>query len=185
MSRKTKRKPQKPAPRQIADPVPPTPEREAMGKIHLTRIETNGPRVYFDPEAGPIERAYARGLLTEAQRNAGQEVERLARLASGSPSGRSCLDFSPRGSGGDGVAMARARIKLNPALMDAGETVADQEIREGRPEASRAIIAAEVRAVILAVCWEGEMIEDWREKHKRARYLLRGLAALADHWGMQ
>lgn len=184
--RKKHRKPTTPPIPVGREPVAPTPERMRRGSPREIRT---GPgfgaeRVFYDPEAGPIERAYARGLLTEAQRNAGQEVERLARLASGSPSGRSCLDFSPRGSGGEGVAMAKARIKLYPALKDASESVADQEIREGRPEAARALIAAEVRAVVLAVCWEGEGLRDWREEYQRSRYLRRGLAALAEHWGM-
>lgn len=184
--RKKHRKPSTPPIPVGREPVAPTPERMRRGSPREIRT---GPgfgaeRVFYDPEAGPIERAYARGLLTEAQRNAAVEVERLARLASGSPSGRSCLDFSPRGSGGDGVAMARARIKLNPAMMHAGEIVADQEIREGRPPAARLRIAEGTRAVVLAVCWQGESVEDWRLKHNRARYLLRGLAALAEHWGM-
>ncbi len=187
MSRKKRKAPKTPSlPPPGREPERPTPERMSRGSPREIR---SGPgfgaeRVFYDPEAGPIERAHARGLLTDAQRNAGVEVERLARLASGSPSGRSCLDFSPRGAGGDGLAMARARLKLNPAMLHAGEAVADQEIREGRPEAARMRIAEEVRAVILAVCWEGEGLNDWREDRTRPRYLLRGLIALAEHWGM-
>lgn len=172
-----------PMPQEGREPAAPTPERMARGDMREVRLEKGGDRVWVDAAASPLEAAYARGVLTEPQANAGRKLEALARRALRSGS-RSCIDFSPRGESGDGLMQAQAAKQLRDAVIYAEGAVADWEAAK-RPAVTKGLIGAEVRGVLLGVCWRHEAIGDCRMDRRRFRFLSWGLTALADFWGMQ
>lgn len=134
----------------------PTPERKAKGAWTVG----TGRRVWQDHDATPLRRALRLKKLTAEQVEAGEWVEGLLRALDGSPSGRSCLDTSPRGG-----------AETNP------ERIA--RISQARDRA-RARVTAEQWAVIRSVCFDHHPIGDMRPTRRRYRCLSDGLAAISE-----
>ena len=79
----------------------PTPERLAKSDFRLHDAEDAGVTVAIDSLPTMLDRLCAKGIITHDQRDGGLDFAALIRRTRLTSEGRSCLDFSPVGTGGD------------------------------------------------------------------------------------
>ena len=79
----------------------PTEHRRRHGAFRLRDTEDAGVTVAVDEQATILDKMEALGTITKRQCQAGHMFNEVARAVIGSPSQRSCLDFSPVGHDGD------------------------------------------------------------------------------------
>lgn len=136
----------------------PTPQRKLKGVFSLRDSDAAGVAVAVDSASSPIGALADLGAITDRQREAGDIFEDAARAALGSPTGRSCVDFSPAGHVGDNdddIAVAASK----------------------RWDSLRRMISPQDRRECMAVCWE-------HARPVSIDRLRRGLDAVADWAGL-
>lgn len=158
----------------------PTDERRHKGMFRLVDSEDAGVSYSIDQCSSMAGLYYAIGLIDGTQFDAAGQFERIARSRRGSPSQRSCLDFSPVGYEA-------------PDDTDADEA----NMREWRDLCS--MYSAAVRDVLSMVCWEhrdflgvvrevkrngkeGEVILNKEIPTKKHKILCLGLDIVADFY---
>ena len=137
----------------------PTPERKLKGVFSLRDADDAGVSVAVDSASCVIDAMAEMGAITARQCEAGHIFNGAARGALGSPSGRSCVDFSPVGHDGDDD--------------DEAAVMADN-----RWNSLRRMIRPDDRRELMAVCWQNA-------KPQRLEQLRRGLDATADWAGLE
>ena len=121
-------------------------------------------RAHVDCEVAWVSKALKGGKLTDAQAVAADRISEKMYLANGSPSGRSSIDFSVRGSGGSGNAQAAASADLKSL-----------RVRVGWVRYS----------VLHGTLHMGEVTGQRTPDRKRWRLLVEGLQGAVDLWRME
>lgn len=121
-------------------------------------------RVYVDTRPTPLRDAYEAGKLPRRSLEAGERIEAMVSLCAVTGGPRSCLDWSPRGTGESEPAY-RARIA--------------DEVR-----ALRKHLTPPVWDVVAGVVVFHQPTGERRQGQRRWRVLLAGLQAAADQFGL-
>lgn len=116
----------------------PTPQRRLKGVFSLRDGDDAGVSVAVDQRACTIWTLLDLGLIDKRQAEAGEIFEEVARGGIGSPSSRSCIDFSPVGHDGDGDDDAAIRAR-------------------SRWRSLQRMLSPSDRQECMAVCWQHVM----------------------------
>lgn len=142
----------------------PTPERKARTVMRLVDGADAGVKIAYDDQSTPLRDCFVQGKIDEHHVTAGERFEALCRANMGSPSPRSCLDWSPKGH---------------------DETVTEYAVRarQALTEATH-VLGLETSTVLMDVCYFHKGTGPRRPDARRWSRFVTGLNALAVLWGL-